>query len=90
MKYQQGKIKREHHTLKEFDEILHKLEKIAQIKRLIPGRISRQQKGTSDFSFSIQYETPSGWKCLMKKWSTVQELFVLGDAGWQEQVADLI
>ncbi len=89
MKYQQGKIKREHHTLKEFDAILKQLEKIPQIKRLIPWRISRQQKGTSDHVFSIQYETPSWWKCLMKKGGTVQELFVIGDDGWQDLVSGL-
>jgi hypothetical protein len=36
MKYQQGKIKREHHTLKEFEGILLKLAAIEEIQRIIP------------------------------------------------------
>jgi hypothetical protein len=44
MKYFDGKIKREHHILKEFDKILQKIAQIPEIQKIIPGRISRQQK----------------------------------------------
>jgi len=44
MKYQQGKIKREHGVLREFEPMLLRLQKNPVVERLIPGRISRQQK----------------------------------------------
>ena len=83
MKYQQGKIKREHGVMKEFEWLLAELQKCPSVTRLIPGRISRQQKWSSDIRFTIQYPTLSGRKCLMKKGSTAQELFIIWEEGWQ-------
>lgn len=77
MKYQQGKIKREHHTLREFDEFLHACAKLNYVQRLIPWRISRQQKGSSHCMVTFSYPTTSWGKCIMKKGSTAQELFVI-------------
>jgi hypothetical protein len=36
MKYQQGKIKMEHHHLKEFTKTLERISKIDEVKRIIP------------------------------------------------------
>jgi len=39
----------------------------ADINRIIPGRISRQQKGSSTMRFRITIPTNSGFKCIMSK-----------------------
>lgn len=36
MKYNQGKIKREHGILKEFEKVLKKIEKMEDVLRIIP------------------------------------------------------
>ena len=79
MKYQNWKIKVQHHFLKEFKNFLKEVEKIPEVKRIIPGRIKRQQKWTSDLKVSFSYYTNSWLKFLMKKWSTVQEVFIVCD-----------
>ncbi len=77
MKYWQGKIKTEHHILKEFQDILHQVAQIPEVQKIIPGRISRQQKGTSDLRISFSYFTKSWLKYKLKKWATAQELFIV-------------
>ncbi len=71
------KVKTEHHILPEFTKFLLEVEKDPNIDRIIPGRISRQQKGSSETRFRITIPTSSGFKCIMSKWSTAQELFVI-------------
>ncbi|MBS8121908.1 DUF2103 domain-containing protein [Candidatus Vampirococcus lugosii] len=77
MKYQSGKIKKEHHILSDFKKVLESIEKIPQVKRIIPGRIYRKQKGSSHKKISFSYKTESGMKFIMKKGGTAQEVFVL-------------
>lgn len=88
------KIKTEHHILKEFHKILSQIEKIAQIHRIIPGRVNRQQKWSSQARFKISYNTHSGIKCIMSKGSTAQELFIICDninsSIIQEQIQKLL
>lgn len=79
MKYQDGKLKREHHILPEFEVFLRSVAKLPQVVRLIPWRIARQQKWTSDLRISVSYVTWSGLKCKLKKGATVQELYVICD-----------
>lgn len=86
MKHDQGKIKKEHHTLKEFEAFLQNLQKLPEVKRIIPGRISRQQKGSSHTAITISYPTESGIKCIMKKGSTAQELFIVCDSTAIEKI----
>lgn len=69
------KVKTEHHILTEFKKFLFIIEKDPIIHRIIPGRINRQQKWSSDIGFKISYPTSSGLKCIMCKWSTAQEVF---------------
>ncbi|MEI6426723.1 MAG: DUF2103 domain-containing protein [Candidatus Absconditabacteria bacterium] len=71
------KVKTEHHILSEFKKFLFIIEKDPIIHRIIPGRINRQQKGSSDISFKVSYPTSSGLKCLMCKGSTAQEVFFI-------------
>jgi len=58
--------------------------------RLIPGRISRQQKGSSQMRFSVSYPIATGLKCVMSKGSTAQELFVVCREEDRELVAELL
>jgi len=80
MKHQTGKIKTEHHIMKEFLPFLKELEKLPKLKRIIPWRISRKQSWTSKKHISISYITSSGMKLQLKKWSTAQECFITCNA----------
>lgn len=75
------KVKLEHHIIPEFAKFLLTLEKDENIKRIIPGRINRQQKSSSAMRFTVSYPTDSGLKCIMSKWATAQELFIICDQG---------
>lgn len=90
MKYFDWKIKREHHILKEFEKFLYYISKLSYIKKIIPWRIKRQQKWTSDLNISFSYYTNSWLKFLMKKWWTVQELFIVCWKEYRELVKDYI
>mgnify|MGYP002620046774 FL=1 len=71
------KVKLEHHILPDFAKFLFELEKNPKINRIIPWRISRQQKWSSEMRFRITIPTTSWFKCIMSKWATAQELFVI-------------
>ncbi len=71
------KVKTEHTILPEFHKMLLAIEKCEQIARIIPWRISRQQKASSEKYFKITIPTSSGFKCIMAKGSTAQELFII-------------
>lgn len=71
------KTKTEHHILPEFHKLIAEIEKHPLISRIIPGRISRQQKWSSELYFKISYATSSGIKCIMCKGATAQELFII-------------
>ena len=73
------KTKLEHHILPDFAKLLFEIEKNPKINRIIPWRINRQQKWSSTLRFRITTPTNSGFKCIMSKWSTAQELFVICD-----------
>lgn len=90
MKHQSGKIKSEHHILSEFKKFLKQIEKIEEIKRIIPGRISRQQKWTGSYHITFSYFTDSGLKYNLKKWATAQELFVICKKENKEKVKKMI
>ncbi|MCF7835180.1 DUF2103 domain-containing protein [Candidatus Gracilibacteria bacterium] len=77
MKIKFKKVKTEHTIMDEFHKILLEIEKNPEIIRIIPGRISRQQKGSSDLRFRVSYKTESGIKCIMSKGASAQELFVV-------------
>jgi hypothetical protein len=72
-------IKQEHHILPDFVRLIMKIGQIPWIIRIIPGRISRQQKWSSEMIMSLSYPTDTGLKYLLKKWSTVQECFITCD-----------
>ena len=84
------KIKTEHTILSEFHPLLRKIENLDQIQRIIPWRIMRQQKGSSDLRFSISYQTTSGLKAKMSKGSTSQELFIICQKGTEVEAETLI
>jgi hypothetical protein len=78
-KYRKGKVKLEHHLIEGAEEYIKELEKLESVKGIIPGRIYRNQKGKGQKGLFLKYETPSGWKLLLKNGSTVQEIFVITD-----------
>lgn len=85
-------IKQEHHILADFVKLLTKISQISWIIRIIPGRISRQQKWSSEIIMSLSYPTETGLKYLLKKWSTVQECFITcnpHDSTIQSQIQSL-
>ena len=84
------KVKTEHTILSEFHPLLRKIENLDQIQRIIPWRIMRQQKGSSDLRFSISYQTTSGLKAKMSKGSTSQELFIICQKGREAEAKTLI
>ena len=84
------KVKTEHTILSEFHPLLRKIENLDQIQRIIPWRIMRQQKGSSDLRFSISYQTTSGLKAKMSKGSTSQELFIICQKGTEAEAKTLI
>ncbi len=90
MKYNTGKIKTEHNILPEFKNILKNIEKIEQVKRIIPWRISRKQKWSSHKKMTFSYNTKSWMKFIMKKWSTAQELFIICDNESKEDILNKI
>ena len=84
------KVKTEHTILSELHPLLRKIENRDQIQRIIPWRIMRQQKGSSDLRFSISYQTTSGLKAKMSKGSTSQELFIICQKGREAEAEMLI
>ena len=90
MKFGFKKVKTEHTILSEFHPLLRKIENLDQIQRIIPWRIMRQQKGSSDLRFSISYQTTSGLKAKMSKGSTSQELFIICQKGTEAEAKMLI
>ena len=90
MKHQFWKIKSEHHILDDFKKFLKEIEKISEIKRIIPGRISRQQKWSGWCRITFSYFTESGLKYNLKKGATAQELFVICKKEDKERVKEKI
>lgn len=71
------KVKTEHTILSDFKPFLLRLEQEIWIQRIIPGRIQRQQKGSSELRFSVSTPTATGRKAKMSKGATSQELFII-------------
>lgn len=90
MKEKFQKVKTIHHILPEFHKFLLEVEKNPHLDRIIPWRISRQQKGSSDLKFTISYTTPSGLKGIMSKGSSAQEIFFICPESFQEEVAEFL
>lgn len=84
------KVKLEHHIIPEFAKFLLDMEKNPKIIRIIPGRINRQQKWSSEMRFRITIPTSTGFKCIMSKWSTAQELFIICEPDDIEEVKKMI
>lgn len=72
--------------MREFAWFLLAIEKIPEIQRIIPGRIQRNQSGSSELRISFSYPTVTGLKYKMCKGATGQELFVIVEKGTEEKV----
>lgn len=80
------KVKTEHTILDEFQPFLFRLEQEEWIQRIIPGRIQRQQKGSSELRFSVSIPTATGRKAKMSKGATSQELFIITSSTPETQI----
>jgi len=90
MKISYQKVKTEHHILPEFKKLLLTIEKHPHIHRIIPWRINRQQKWSSELFFKISYPTASWLKCIMSKWSTAQELFIVCPDQYVDEIKEFV
>jgi len=90
MKFSYKKVKTEHNILPEFKKLLLAIEKHPHIHRIVPWRINRQQKWSSQLLFKISYPTTSWLKCIMSKGSTAQELFIICTDQNIDEVKDFI
>ncbi len=80
MKYRKKGIKKEHHIIEDGEKLLQQLVKNHLVKSIIPGRIKTTPKGRpGKIRLTYQYDTEAGAKLLLKKGSTVQEVFVITD-----------
>lgn len=70
-----SKIKYEHDMIDGLRKFLEQIESWDEIKSIIPGEI-HPTKSVARFTLSVQYETPTGVKCLAKSSSAVQEVFI--------------
>jgi len=77
MKIKFKKVKTEHHILEDFHKLLLDIEKIIEIQKIIPWRVDRKQKWSSEKRFRVSYTTESWIKCIISKGSTAQELFII-------------
>lgn len=78
MKFRKKGIKREHSIIEGFEELLEELVKEKLVSAIIPARIKTSPKAVSGKSrITYQYDTEQGAKLLLKKGSTVQEVFVI-------------
>jgi hypothetical protein len=90
MKIKFKKVKTDHTIMEEFHKLLLEIEKNPMISRIIPGRISRQQKWSSELRFRVSYKTESGIKCIMSKWASAQELFIVCNNEDKDNLIDFL
>lgn len=85
-----NKIKKVHTILPEFSRALEVFGLIPEVMRVIPGRISRQQKGSSHKKISFSYFTDAGMKLIVKKGATAQEVFIICKKEDKDKIYDRI
>lgn len=73
-----GTVKHEHSIIAGIQPLLKDIATLPEVTRVIPGRIERA-RASRRMSFTVQYETDAGLKCLAKG-GAVQEVFVVTGA----------
>ena len=77
----QGKVVQTHSTY--CDGLLDFANALASrpdISRIVPGRITRSRGQTEHFELMVKTATDSGWKCVARKGSQLQEVFLVTTA----------
>ncbi|CAB1128114.1 conserved protein of unknown function [Candidatus Hydrogenisulfobacillus filiaventi] len=74
-KYRQGKVKRQHHVLRELEAGLAFIGQLPEVDGVIPGTIKPKAGGSTGFSF--QYLTSSGIKLIGRSGGAAQEVFII-------------
>ncbi len=90
MKKIDKKIRTEHSIMDEFIPFLNDIAKNIYTDRIIPGRITRKQSGSSDVFITFAYFNDSWLKYNVKKWSTSQEIFVICNNAYKQQMSEYI
>lgn len=70
-----SKIKRQHSIIDGLAELLETIESWEEIQSIVPGRISATRSRQA-LTLTIQYNTPSGVKCMAKSGPAIQEVFI--------------
>ncbi|MCX8096258.1 MAG: DUF2103 domain-containing protein [Spirochaetes bacterium] len=78
-RYRKKGVKRQHTVLKDFVKFLESFTSDGLAQSIIPGRISTKgsKSSSGENIVELQYETKTGLKLLLKKGTTVQEVFVV-------------
>ncbi|GBC88749.1 MAG: DUF2103 domain-containing protein [Hydrogenobacter thermophilus] len=76
-KRRKDKVKMEHSLLEGLEEHLRIISSFEGVKSIIPGRISRQNRGRGSKGIFLKYRTSTGFKLLYKSGTSTQEVFVV-------------
>ncbi len=79
MKFRRHGVKREHSVIAEFARTFEQLAQLPGVSGVIPGRIANNP--TNHPGLVLKTETPSGFKLLAKSHTSVQEVFLICQAG---------
>ena len=71
-----SKVKYQHRIILGLRTVLETIALRKEITTIIPGVI-KPRKASSALTISVQYDTPTGLKCIAKSGSAVQELFIV-------------
>ncbi len=72
-----GKLKVQHHLLEGLGDYLAEIQRWDTVESIIPGRITRQNRGRGSKGLFLKYRTLSGYRLLYKNGTSVQEVFVV-------------
>lgn len=76
-KHRKNKVKVEHTLLEGLEKYLNIISQFEGVKTIVPGRISRNNRGRGSKGIFLKYRTNSGFKLLYKNGTSVQEVFVV-------------
>lgn len=72
-----SKIKYEHEMIKGLRKLLESIEDWEEITSIIPARIKPIKAVEPRLRLTVQQRTPTGFKCLARSGSAVQEVFIV-------------
>ncbi len=76
-RFRKNKVKLQHHLLEGLEDYLEIICKWNCVDGIIPGQITRKNKGKGTKGLFLKYPTNSGYKLLYKCGTSVQEVFII-------------